>query len=104
MDYLFRPVSYTPSRTKVDRDGKIRLILCHEDPGYHNWLDTQGFEEGNLTYRNLLSSAATVIRTRLVERSELAHALPPDTATIADEERVRQMHIRFHAIQRRYGL
>ena len=43
MDYLYRPVSYTPSRTKVDSDGKVRLILCHDDPGYHNWLDTQGF-------------------------------------------------------------
>jgi hypothetical protein len=21
-----------------------RLILCRDDPGYHNWMDTQGFE------------------------------------------------------------
>jgi hypothetical protein len=41
MDYLYRPVSYTPARTKVDADGKIRLVLSHDDPGYHNWLDTQ---------------------------------------------------------------
>ena len=27
MDYLYRPVSYTPSRTKVDSDGKVRLIF-----------------------------------------------------------------------------
>ena len=46
MDYLYRPVSYTPSRTEVDSDGKVRLILCHDDPGYHNWLDTQGFVLG----------------------------------------------------------
>ena len=104
MDYLYRPVSYTPSRTKVDRDGVVRLILCHDDPGYHNWLDTQGFEQGNLTYRNLLSGEATPLRTRLVGRSELAHALPRDTATISPEERVGQMLVRFHAIQRRYGL
>lgn len=25
MDYLYRPVSYTPSRTAVDSDGKVRL-------------------------------------------------------------------------------
>ncbi len=103
MDYLYRPVSYTPSRTVVDRDGKVRLILCHGDPGYHNWLDTQGFEQGNLTYRNLLSDAATVIRTRRVERAELVQVLPPDTALISQEERVRQMRLRFNAIQRRYG-
>jgi thiamine kinase-like enzyme len=103
MDYLYRPVSYTPSRTVVGRDGRIRLILCHGDPGYHNWLDTQGFEQGNLTYRNLMSDTATDIRTRLVERAELGRVLPPDTALISQEERVRQMLERFHAIQRRYG-
>ena len=53
MDYLYRPVSYTPAAQ--DGDGKIRLILCHDDPGYHNWMDTQGFERGNLTYRHMLA-------------------------------------------------
>ena len=54
MDYLYRPVSYTPSRTAVDADGRIRLVMAHRDPGVHNWLDTQGFERGNLTYRHML--------------------------------------------------
>ncbi len=44
MDFRYRPVSYTPSRTAVDPDGKVRLILAHADPGFHNWMDTQGFE------------------------------------------------------------
>jgi hypothetical protein len=104
MDYLYRPVSYTPSRTKVDRDGQVRLILSHTDPGYHNWLDTQGFERGNLTYRNLLSSAQTVFRTQLVKRSELASALPADTARVTPEERLRQMQERFDGIRQRYCL
>ena len=104
MDYLYRPVSYTPSRTKVDSDGKIRLILCHDDPGYHNWLDAQGFERGNLTYRNLMSEAQTTLRTRLVKRSRLAAALPADTVKTTHDERIRQMHERFDGIRRRYSL
>jgi len=104
MDYLYRPVSYTPSRTKVDRDGKVRLILCHDDPGFHNWVDTQQFERGNLTYRSLLSSSSTTFGTRLVKRSLLASALPSDTATVTPEQRVAQLHERFRAIRRRYGL
>ena len=28
MDFLHRPVSYTPARTKVDEDGVVRLILA----------------------------------------------------------------------------
>lgn len=104
MDYLYRPVSYTPSRTKADSDGKVRLILSHDDPGYHNWLDTQGFALGNVTYRNLLSDAATSLRTRLVKRSRLAEALPVDTARTSPEERIAQMRARFDGIRQRYCL
>lgn len=104
MDYLYRPVSYTPGRTRVDGDGKVRLILSHDDPGYHNWLDTQGFVRGNLTYRNLMSDASTVFRTQLVKRATLADALPHDCARTSPEERVAQLHARFNAIRRRYGV
>jgi hypothetical protein len=104
MDYLYRPVSFTPSRTKVDSDGKVRLILCHDDPGYHNWMDTQGLVSGNVTYRSLLSEEVAVFRTQLVKRSELAAALPPDTATVTPEERTAQMRARFDGIQLRYTL
>jgi hypothetical protein len=104
MDYLYRPVSYTPSRTRIDTDGKVRLILCQNDPGYHNWLDTQGFERGNLTYRSLLSEASTAFETRLVKRDALAQALPADSAMTSAEERIAQMRARFEGISRRYGL
>ena len=103
MDYLYRPVSYTPARTRTDRDGKIRLVLSHDDPGVHNWLDTQGFERGNLTYRCLLSAARTSFSTRLVKREALVAALPEGTAMTTPAERVAQMHARFDAILRRYS-
>jgi hypothetical protein len=102
MDYLYRPVSFTPSRTKVDADGKVRLILAHIDPGYDNWMDTQGFERGNVTFRNLMSQARTDFQTRLVRQSQLAAVLPADTARITHEDRVRQMHERFDGIRRRF--
>ena len=104
MDYLYRPVSYTPSRATVDGDGKVRLILAHDDPGYHNWLDTQGFELGNTTYRNLLGGE-TAIETRVVKRADLASALPADSAKVTPQERVAQLRARFDGIRRqRYGL
>jgi hypothetical protein len=104
MDYLYRPVNYTPSRTAVDSDGKIRLILSHNDPGYHNWVDTQGFERGNLTYRNLLGNQATAFHTQLVKHSELAQVLPEDTVKVSPEGRAQQMKARFDGIRRRYNL
>ncbi len=104
MDYLYRPVSYTPSRTAVDGDGRIRLILCHRDPGYHNWLDTQQFSRGNLTYRSLLSTHAATFRTERVKAAELSSVLPADSTRVTPEQRVEQLRTRFHAIRRRYPL
>lgn len=104
MDYLYRPVSLTPSRTTVDVDGKVRLILAHADPGYHNWLDTQGFRRGHLTYRSLLGSAPTAFSTRRVKTADLAGALPSASATVTPEQRSAQLKARFNGIRLRYNL
>lgn len=104
MDFRYRPVSYTPSRTKVDADGKVRIIMAHDDPGYHNWMDTQGFERGNVTYRHMLEGSPVALETRLVQRGELADALPRDSATVTSAERIAQMWARFNGIRQRYAL
>jgi Protein of unknown function (DUF1214) len=104
MDFRYRPVSYTPSRTKVDADGKVRLILAHDDPGYHNWMDTQGFERGNITYRHMLEGEPATLNTRLVKHAALSDTLPPDTATVTADERIAQMWERFDGIRQRYEM
>jgi hypothetical protein len=104
MDFLYRPVSYTPSRTRVDSDGKVRVILSHDDPGYHNWMDTQSFERGNVTYRHMLEGRPVPLEARVVARSELADALPKDSATVTSAERTAQMWRRFRAVRQRYQL
>jgi uncharacterized protein DUF1214 len=104
MDYLYRPVSYTPSRTKADRDGRVRLVMAHRDPNVHNWLDTQGFSRGNLTYRHMLDGEPAVLHTRVVKHDEIMSALPPDTATVSASERSAALWERFHGIRRRYVL
>lgn len=104
MDYLYRQVSYTPARSRVDSDGIVRIVLTRDDPGYHNWMDTQGFTRGNVTYRHMLGGQPAVLSTRLVAREELAAALPPDTATVTPEQRTAQLWERFTGIRRRYRL
>jgi Protein of unknown function (DUF1214) len=103
MDYLYRPVSYTPSRASVDGDGKVRLIMAHRDPGYHNWMDTQGFERGNVTYRHMLEGEPVPLGTAVVKHADLANALPSDTATVTEAERTTAMWLRFNGIRLRYG-
>ena len=104
MDYLYRPVSYTPSRTKTDRDRRVRLVMAHRDPGVHNWLDTQGFERGNLTYRHMLEGQPAVLNTRTVKYDELMRTLPEDTAMMSPAQRTAAMWERFRGIRRRYVL
>ncbi len=105
MDYLYRPISYTPSRTKVDKDGKIRFVMSHDDPGYHNWIDTSGFVMGNITSRNILvPEMYTDYRTKVIKRAKVDAAMPADSAKVTPEQRSQLMLERFHAIHRRYSL
>jgi hypothetical protein len=104
MDYLYRPVSYTPSRTAVDRDGKVRLVMAHGDPGYANWIDTQGFAEGFLRHSSVLSRVSPMLDTKVVKAAALAQHLPVDTKRITAGERLAEMQRRFDAIRRRYRL
>jgi hypothetical protein len=104
MDFLYRPVSYTPSRTAVDSDGKIRLVLAKDDPGFSNWIDNQGYSSGVLTFRNVHSRHAPELRTRVVKAREVADFLPADAERCSREQRVAQLRARFDAIRRRYRI
>ena len=85
-------------------DNVVRFVIAHDDPGVHNWLDTQGFSNGNLTYRNLMSQNPATFRTKLVKRAALSSELPEDTAMVTKEERVQQLQDRYHSIKLRFGI
>jgi hypothetical protein len=104
MDYLYRPVSFTPSRTAVDPDNKIRIIMTAKDPGYANWLDNQGYTAGLVTFRNVFARVAPELRTNVVKVAELSNHIPAGAKRATPEERIAQMHARFDAIRRRYRL
>jgi hypothetical protein len=104
LDYQYRPVSYTPARTWIGADNVVRFVIAHDDPLVHNWLDTQGFSDGNLTYRNLMSQNPASFRTRLVKRADLSAELPPDTKMLTPQQRIRQLQDRYHSIKLRFGI
>jgi hypothetical protein len=67
-------------------------------------MDTQGFSQGNLTYRNLMSQNPALFRTRLVKHADLVVELPADTAWVTPAERERQLQDRYHAVKLRFGI
>jgi hypothetical protein len=104
MDYLYRPISYTPSRAPADPDGVIRLVMAHADPGYANWIDTQTYSDGVLTFRTVLSRTSPPLSTRVVKSGEIAQAMHPQSRKFSADERVAAMRVRFDAIRRRYRI
>jgi len=104
MDFLYRHVSYTPSRAQADPDGKLRFVLAHSDPGYGNWIDTQGFSDGVLTFRTVLSRRSPPLKTRLVKTSSLSEGMHAGSRKVTAEQRSAELHERFDAIRRRYRL
>lgn len=103
MDYAFRPVSYTPARTPRDSDGMIRLIMAHADPGYWNWLDTQGFERGILAFRSIMSPTCPPVATRLVKLGDLTNSLP-HSPFATPQDRLSELRRRSAAIRRRFAV
>ncbi|PRC59095.1 hypothetical protein C6A85_25180, partial [Mycobacterium sp. ITM-2017-0098] len=84
--------------------GRVRMILAHNDPGVHNWIDTQRFGEGYLTMRVIGSRQLPEVTPTVVALKELDTLLPADTRRVTPEERAAQLHARFDAIRRRYRI
>jgi hypothetical protein len=104
MDYLYRHVSYTPSRTKVDPDKRIRLVVTAKDPGYANWVDNQGYTAGVLTFRNVMVRTMPELRTKVVKAADLARHMHPQSPKVTAQQRSAELHQRFDAIRRRFRI
>ncbi len=104
MDFLYRNVSFTPSRTAVDPDGKIRFIMTKNDPGYWNWIDSQGYQAGFMTFRNVQTLTLPEFTTKVVKASDAAKLMHPGSRKADDAARAEQLQKRFDAMLRRYRI
>ena len=104
-DYAGSTSSLNNVQATPDRDGRVRYVIAHRDPGVANWLDTTGHEMGMISqrwvYAELPAALPTVELTR-VKRSELMNHLPADTARVTPDERREQIRIRQEHVQRRF--
>jgi hypothetical protein len=88
----------------VDSDGLVRVVLCAQDPGVANWLDTAGFSNGAMILRCVRTSTAPIPSTRIVSFDQVASALPHDTARITAAERASILARRRRAVHDRFAL
>ena len=53
-DYSSRQISRNRAQTKLQPDGRYRIVIAGRDPGVPNWIDTEGRPSGLVYWRFLL--------------------------------------------------
>lgn len=106
MDIVDRTSCLNKAQSARNADGTYTYVLCPEDPGVHNWLDTCGMREGMLTLRMAEFPGKRPredlgARGRVVKHSRLREELPASTVWVSAEERARQRRDRRAAYLRR---
>ena len=108
LEYANRQTSLTTAQARPSADGAFRFVVCGEDPGVANWLDTTGRRRGVLLLRYDGTGRTTFPeqehpRAEVVPLAALQAHLPPDTPRSAPGERAAALAARRRHVQRRFG-
>jgi len=103
IDYGNRQSSLNGFQAAVDDDGKVRVVVAHQDPGVANWLDTAGHSEGPIILRCVRTDTAPVPTTKVVPFDRLPEELPQGTLRLSPGERAAAIGIRQRAVSRRFA-
>jgi hypothetical protein len=105
-DPVYRTSSLNKSQAAPNPDGTYTYVVCLEDPGIQNWIDTVGLREGWLLLRwqgvPASTSGSTLVReVKLVQLAELEKELPPGVPKATLETRRQQVRRRIaeHALR-----
>jgi hypothetical protein len=101
-DYVDHQSSLNGRQVEADPDGRARIVVCADDPGVANWLDTTGISRGVVLLRWYHADRHPIPEARRLRASDLAEALPPATARLDPDERRRRLAARRDAVLRRY--
>jgi hypothetical protein len=73
LEYRDRSVTLNNFQATTESDGRVRMIVAHEDPSLPNWLDTAGHHEGLMSLRwARLESPLPLVAVRVVPFASLA--------------------------------
>jgi hypothetical protein len=99
LEYANHITSFNPHQLHRDDDGRYRIVLSHQDPGVHNWLDTTGLRCGVPILRQYRAKAPQIPTTRLVAVDEVP-ALLAGTRLSTPDERAAQIAERREGVAR----
>ena len=101
-DLAHAQTSLNNIQAHTDRDGVVRTVVSHRDPGVPNWLDTEGRPVGMCVYRWVGASDMPVADAAVISLAELRDHLPADHPTVAPDERRIQLDARRRGVHRRF--
>jgi len=81
-DTVERQVSLNHTQVDLDDDGRMHIVVSHDDPGVPNWLDSGGRRAGLLTFRWFWPHSDPTPEALVVPFDQLRDHLPPGTSTI----------------------
>jgi hypothetical protein len=102
LDYTFHQSTLNMHQAAADADKKVRVVVCHRDPGIRNWLTPVDSHKGTVMVRWYFAQGAATPTARLVPYAEIDRHLPPDAARITPEARRAELKGRRRAIERRF--
>jgi hypothetical protein len=102
IDYGNRQSSLNGHQAVVDDDGKVRVVVAHQDPGVANWLDTAGHSEGAIILRCVRTETAPVPTVEVVPFDQLADRLSTGSLRVSPGERAAVIQMRRQAVSRRF--
>ena len=101
IDYVNHTASLNGDQAFVNGDGRVRIVVAHEDPGVPNWLDTAGHPQGAILFRYQQTKTQPTPETEVVDAKTLRERLPGDTPTVTSDERAAEIAARRrHATKR----
>lgn len=107
-DYWRRQSSLNNRQSIPNPDGTITFVVSGWDPSVANWVDTTGLEEGILMLRWQLlpgktnSAVEPAVHSIVVQRKDLAAALPATMVTYTRAQRKAQLDHRRAGFARRF--
>ncbi len=71
LDYFNHCIHINRHTAVYEKDGGVRIIVTHKDPGLPNWVDTASHNDGTMCFRWIGASEYPDVETKVVKVSEL---------------------------------
>ena len=77
-----RITSLNHAQVTPGADGRIQVVVAHDDPGVPNWLDTEGRATGLVNLRHFWGKVLPVPTPTVLPASDVRDVLPAGTPTV----------------------